>query len=128
MKEKVLKVKKICFTLTIALILLSPILVFAESYQGFSLTCECAVSSRKGTASTEGSASPYYNYVSIIVYKDGKSKASDVSRAKTSKAIASASYSLGGLDKALSNHFVCDSNYVAIGDARETIVKYAYTK
>ncbi|MDE5863112.1 MAG: hypothetical protein K2H34_02075 [Lachnospiraceae bacterium] len=42
------------------------------------------------------------------------------------EASTSASYLLGGLTKALSNHYVCNSSYQPIGDARETIVKYAY--
>lgn len=42
-----------------------------------------------------------------------------------SKATATAKYALGGLTKAISNHYVCNSSYTPVGDARETIVKYA---
>lgn len=124
-KERLLKMKKICFFMALVMILVSPVLAFAESYHGFSLTCTCSVSSTAGKASTSGATSPYYNYVSVIAYKDGDSKASNVNRVKGSKASATASYTFGGLTKAMSNHYVCNSSFNPIGDARETIIKYA---
>lgn len=125
-KERLLKMKKICFFMALVMILVSPVLAFAESYHGFSLTCTCSITSTKGKASTSGSAKPYYNYVSVIVYKDDVRMDSNLNRVEGKEASTSASYLLGGLTKALSNHYVCNSSYQPIGDARETIVKYAY--
>lgn len=125
-KERLLKMKKICFFMALVMILVSPVLAFAESYSGFDLTCTCSITSTKGKASTSGSAKPYYNYVSVIVYKDGDRKASNLNRVQNSTASTSASYTFGGLTKAMSNHYVCNSSYNPVGDAWETIVKYAY--
>ncbi|MDE6626811.1 MAG: hypothetical protein K2K56_10660 [Lachnospiraceae bacterium] len=124
-KERLLKMKKICFFMALVMILLSPVLAFAESYSGFELTCTCSITSTKGKASTSGATKPYYNYVSVIVYKNGDSKASNLKRVEGSEASTTASYSLGGLTKAMSNHYVCNSSYNPVGNARETIVKYA---
>lgn len=125
-KERLLKMKKIFFSMALVMIFVSPVLAVAESYAGFNLTCACSVSSTKGTASTSGSVTPYYNVASIIIYKNSDVKGSDIARVKSAKATASKTYLTGGLTKAISNHYVCNSSYNPVGSAKETIVKYAY--
>lgn len=121
------KLGMFCFIFAMGFAFATPVLAAAATYlyDVYYITYDCSVSSTKGTAYTTGNTKPYYNFASIVVYKDGDAKGSDFTWVGNSgKASVKVSGKLG-LNSARSLHAVADANHNTLLSSKYTRVRYA---
>lgn len=97
------------FTLLLAGVMICSFGTLAQAatgrYNAFILDYNCTLKSSYGQAKTGGAVYPYYNYATVVVYKNGTSKGLATSYGKNA-ATANAKKTGSGLTRAKSYHAV----------------------